>query len=129
MAPVLIAAGPNADADRCLQLTAAGCEVWQSRHHDLSARFLELLDELGKRKFTTVLVEGGGELLGNLMDLRQIDEVHVFIAPILLGGRAAPSPLAGIGLESINDSLSIDTPQVEIVDRDVYVHGVVTKPA
>ncbi len=126
-APVMIAAGPEACAERCVQLTAAGCEVWQGRQRECSARFLELLDELGRRQFTNVLVEGGGELLGNLLDRRQIDEVHVFIAPKLLGGRAAPTPLAGIGLESIAEALSLENPQVEIAGSDVYVHGHVAR--
>lgn len=127
-APVMIAAGPEACTDRCVQLTAAGCEVWQGRQPECSARFLELLDELGRRQFTNVLVEGGGELLGNLLDRRQIDEVHVFIAPKLLGGRAAPSPLAGIGLESIADALVLEQPQVEMAGCDVYVHGCLVRP-
>ena len=46
---------------------------------------------------TNVLIEGGGEVLGSLLDLDQIDEVHVFIAPKLFGGAAAPGPLAGLG--------------------------------
>ena len=54
------------------------------------------LDELGRRRMTNVLVEGGSQLLGSLFDAGEIDEVHVFIAPKLIGGPAAPLlPSAG----------------------------------
>lgn len=127
-APVFIAAGPDATADACLQLSAAGCEVWQSVQQDCSSRLLELLDELGRRRFTNLLIEGGGELLGNVMDLNQLDEVHVFIAPKLLGGTNAPSPMAGIGIAAVEDAVGFEHHQTEIIDGDIYVHGQLRRP-
>ena len=52
----------------------------------------ELLDELGRRRFTNVLVEGGGEVLGGFLDAGEIDEVHVFVAPRLAGGAVGARP-------------------------------------
>jgi diaminohydroxyphosphoribosylaminopyrimidine deaminase/5-amino-6-(5-phosphoribosylamino)uracil reductase len=72
---------------------------------------------------TNVLVEGGSQLLGTLFDLRAIDEVHVFIAPKLVGGAAAPGPIAGVGLERMADALSLADISIEELDGDVYVHG------
>ena len=57
-------------------------------------RLAWLLDELGRRQMTNVLVEGGGQLLGSLLDAGQIDEVHAFIAPKLIGGTARSDRLA-----------------------------------
>ena len=48
---------------------------------DPAARLDAAVDELGRRRLTNVLVEGGSRLLGSLLDSREIDEVHVFIAP------------------------------------------------
>jgi diaminohydroxyphosphoribosylaminopyrimidine deaminase / 5-amino-6-(5-phosphoribosylamino)uracil reductase len=42
---------------------------------------LELLDELGRRRMTNLLVEGGAQVLGSLFDAELIDEVHVFVSP------------------------------------------------
>ena len=47
---------------------------------------------------TNVLVEGGAKLLGECFDGRHVDEVHVFIAPKIVGGDAAPAPVGGVGL-------------------------------
>lgn len=82
-----------------------------------------LLQALGARRMTNVLVEGGGGLLGALHDQRLIDEVHVFVAPRLLGGAAALSPVLGWGVDHPSVGLSLPQPVVEVLDGDVYVSG------
>jgi diaminohydroxyphosphoribosylaminopyrimidine deaminase/5-amino-6-(5-phosphoribosylamino)uracil reductase len=122
-APVLVATGLDAPVDRIARLTDVGCEVFACAGDTPNERLLELLDELGRRRMTNVLVEGGGELLGSLLDLGQIDEVHAFIAPKLVGGADSPGPLAGKGLEPIAAARRIASPLVEILGEDVYLHG------
>jgi diaminohydroxyphosphoribosylaminopyrimidine deaminase/5-amino-6-(5-phosphoribosylamino)uracil reductase len=124
-APVLVAAGPEAAAEDVARLQAAGCEVLPCPGESDVQRLEALLFELGRRRMTNVLVEGGGVLLGALFDGRLIDEVHVFIAPRLLGGRAAPSPLAGLGLAKIEQACRLSDVQVREVEGDVYVQGLV----
>jgi diaminohydroxyphosphoribosylaminopyrimidine deaminase/5-amino-6-(5-phosphoribosylamino)uracil reductase len=82
-----------------------------------------LLDELGRRRMTNVLVEGGSQLLGGLFNLRAIDEVHVFIAPKIAGGAAAPSPIGGAGIDRMAEALQLAEISIEELDGDVYVHG------
>ena len=121
--PVLIAVGPEATAERCQLLRDAGCEVWIGESPDRNERLQQLLLELGRRRLTNVLVEGGAQLLGALWDLGAIDEVHAFLAPKLVGGQGAPSPFAGLGLADMQAALSLQTPIVEFIEPDVYVHG------
>lgn len=125
--PVLVAVGPQADADKLAQLTAAGCEIWQCQANDSFARLASLWRELGRRRFTNVLVEGGAKLLGSLFDARLIDEVHAFVSPKLVGGGQAPSPIAGVGLESMSQAWRLYPPEIEILDGDLYIHGRVTR--
>jgi diaminohydroxyphosphoribosylaminopyrimidine deaminase / 5-amino-6-(5-phosphoribosylamino)uracil reductase len=125
-APVLVAtceSAPQTDRDR---LTADGCEVVVCPGATHAERLTWLLDELGRRRMTNVLVEGGSHVLGSLLDLDQIDEVHVFIAPKLLGGSDAPSPVAGTGIDFLKAARLI-APQVEQCGCDVYVHGRVVR--
>jgi diaminohydroxyphosphoribosylaminopyrimidine deaminase/5-amino-6-(5-phosphoribosylamino)uracil reductase len=82
-----------------------------------------LLAELGRRRMTNVLVEGGGTLLGTLFDAAEIDEVHVFVAPKLVGGQAAPCPLAGEGLPSLGAAQLLEQPESRSLDGDVYISG------
>ena len=76
---------------------------------------------------TNVLVEGGGRVLGSFLDARQIDEVHVFIAPKLIGGAQATAPFAGKGIERMAEALALDAAEIEEMEGDVYVRGRVKK--
>ena len=56
---------------------------------------------LGEIDVTSVLVEGGGELLGSLFDARLVDKVALFYAPIVIGGRDAVTAVAGTGVATV----------------------------
>ena len=127
-APVLVAVEANAPEARCHALRETGIEVWQapSAAVSLQDRWLALLDELGRRQMTNILVEGGAKVLGALLDAGEIDEVHAFIAPKLIGG-AGPSPLRGEGRALMADALRLTSPKIEMLGEDVYVSGRVTR--
>jgi diaminohydroxyphosphoribosylaminopyrimidine deaminase / 5-amino-6-(5-phosphoribosylamino)uracil reductase len=125
-APVMVVASASAPSDRCEQLRNLGVEVRQSSAPDRDARLAELLDELGRRQMTNVLVEGGGEVLGALRDLDAIDEVHVFVAPRILGGMGA-SPMAGIGVERVASAMRVVDWICETYDDDVYLRGRISR--
>jgi len=122
-APVLVAVGPNALVSDRARLETEGCEVFVCHAGDAAARLSELLDELGRRRMTNILVEGGARLLGSLFDQRQIDEIHVFIAPLLLGGDDSPGPLVGIGVERMAHAWHLESPQWRQLEGDMYVQG------
>lgn len=90
---------------------------------DRAAQLEFLLAELGRRRMTNILVEGGGRLLGSLFDLNAIDEVHVFVAPKLVGGINAVSPIAGVGLADMAAAWRLATANWQNVDGDLYMSG------
>jgi len=117
--PTLLAVGPDADTAKLEQLKAQGVEVFDSKLATHEERLDELLQELASRGVTNLLVEGGGGLLGLLNNLNQIDEVHAFIGPKLVGGRGT-LPVVGSGLARIADSDSFQLTGVEAIDGDVH---------
>ena len=121
--PVLVAIGAEALPADCTRLQAAGCQLLVCDGPTAQARLEILFDELGRRRMTNVLVEGGGRLLGSLFDARLIDEVHVFIAPKLAGGGEAPGPIAGRGVETISAALPLEDIAVREIAGDVYLQG------
>jgi diaminohydroxyphosphoribosylaminopyrimidine deaminase/5-amino-6-(5-phosphoribosylamino)uracil reductase len=121
-APVLVAAGHGASAAACDALRMRGVGVWQSGASSRRDQVGELLDELGRRQLTNVLVEGGGEVLGEFFDASFVDEVHVFVAPKIVGG-SAPSPFTGIGAARISDAVQMKIGRPESVGPDVYLRG------
>jgi len=125
--PVLVAAAAAAPTEQVAALRAAGCEVVELSGASRAERLAQLLDELGRRRFTNVLVEGGGTLLGALFDLDEVDEVHAFIAPKLIGGAHATTPLAGAGLAKMAEARALDDVEIRQLGDDVYLSGRVRK--
>jgi diaminohydroxyphosphoribosylaminopyrimidine deaminase/5-amino-6-(5-phosphoribosylamino)uracil reductase len=86
-----------------------------------------ILADLGRQRFTNVLVEGGAGLLGAFLDARAADEFHVFVAPKLVGGVLALSPVGGVGVARIAEALAVAELTATPSGEDVYLHGVVKR--
>ena len=125
--PVIVACAEDAPADATQRLTDAGVEVLHCAGTTHVERVTSLLSELGRRRMTNVLVEGGSQLLGSLFDERLIDEVSLFVAPRIVGGQGAPSPVAGLGVEQMADALQLVSPHIERVGDDVHIRGRVAR--
>jgi diaminohydroxyphosphoribosylaminopyrimidine deaminase/5-amino-6-(5-phosphoribosylamino)uracil reductase len=125
--PVLVVAGSEASAADCCTLAAAGCEILICDAATPQGRLEKLFAELGRRRMTNVLVEGGSRLFGSLFDAGLIDEVHVFIAPKLAGGSEAPGPMGGRGVEAIAAALAVEEMSLSEVGGDVYLRGQVAR--
>ena len=82
-----------------------------------------LMSHLGEREVASVVVEGGGVLLGALFDGGLVDKVCAFIAPVVVGGAEAPSPVAGEGVELIGDALRLRDVEVLRLGEDIAVVG------
>jgi diaminohydroxyphosphoribosylaminopyrimidine deaminase/5-amino-6-(5-phosphoribosylamino)uracil reductase len=84
------------------------------------------LQVLGQRDIMHVLLEGGSYLLGSAFDQGCIDHVAVFVAPKLVGGRAAPSPLAGQGLALMEQACQLQNVRTTQFEADILVEGDIT---
>lgn len=121
-APVLIftAAG---NEPRLADWAAEGCEViplpWNETWLPLDA----VLAELGRRRMTNILVEGGAGVFESFLKAGAADEFHVFVAPKLIGGFAALSPIGGNGAPRIADALALVEFTATPSGEDTYFHG------
>ncbi len=86
------------------------------------------LSELAAREVVSVLCEGGAELAGSLLAAGLVDEMHVFVAPILLGPRGRPGAVDWAGPESPGDAPRIENPKWELCGADAYVSGPLAYP-
>ncbi len=102
-APLVVVIAPGADADRVGALERAGAELVVASGRDSAERAVAALLELGRREISSLLLEGGPLLAGSFAAAGEIDELRLFIAPLLLGGGRAP--LQGPGAHSIEDAL------------------------
>lgn len=119
--PTMVVTGRDAPVDRLDALRRIGCEVLTLDAVDSAERLAAMLDEFGRRRWTNLLVEGGGAVLGAFFDAQLVDETHVYVAPKVIGGATAPSPVAGLGLDRIGDVRLWSDVQVETLDADVRI--------
>jgi diaminohydroxyphosphoribosylaminopyrimidine deaminase/5-amino-6-(5-phosphoribosylamino)uracil reductase len=121
-APVLVAVTERAPADRLERLSALGCTILPFPGTG-PVPIPPLLDELGGRGMTNVLVEGGGRVLGAFLDAGQVDAVDVFIAPTIEGGAPAFTPAQGAGQARMADALRLHRQQISVIDGDIRLQG------
>jgi diaminohydroxyphosphoribosylaminopyrimidine deaminase/5-amino-6-(5-phosphoribosylamino)uracil reductase len=105
--------------DRVAALLDAGAEVLRlpstrAGRVDLCA----LLETLGARGVVSLLVEGGGGVLGTMLDAKLIDKVQAFIGPVLIGGSKARAPIEGVGAELMADTLKLEHTRLEKIGPD-----------
>jgi diaminohydroxyphosphoribosylaminopyrimidine deaminase/5-amino-6-(5-phosphoribosylamino)uracil reductase len=80
-----------------------------------------LLRELGAKEITSVLIEGGGEILGQALDYRLIDKLQIYVAPVFTGGPSVA--FAGNGAGGTSDALRLDRVRHERIGMDLRVTG------
>ena len=129
-APTWVLTGGDAPEDAEQALVDAGCAVVRVPNSaegrvDVTAA-LRLLASQG---VVSVLVEGGAELAGSLLASRLADELHAFIAPILLGPRGRPGAVDWAGPDTPTEAPRIVEPRWELCGRDAYVSGPLAFPA
>src|SRR3954464_13514329 len=115
---VVSRAAPRHETDA---LEAAGAEIIVAVGENEPARVRSALDQLGDREVTSILLEGGPHVAGAFFDAGEIDEGRLFLAPLLVGGRAARDPLEGEGVEKIADAVRALTLDCERIGGDVLV--------
>jgi diaminohydroxyphosphoribosylaminopyrimidine deaminase/5-amino-6-(5-phosphoribosylamino)uracil reductase len=82
-----------------------------------------ILRALGERGLVHLFVEGGGTLVGSLLDAGFIDRLYAFVAPKIVGGGRAPGPVQGRGLQVMERALQLKEPAIEQLGRDLLVSG------
>ncbi len=109
--PVIVFTSQNIDDAKAEKLAHQGVEIVRSGTVDLRS----ILQELSRRSLQSVLVEGGSEIAGSFIDARLVDKVTFFVAPKIIGGRAAPGAIGGEGARTMSEALGLD--RVEVIKR------------
>lgn len=121
----LLALGRPATPEEVTAFAQVGAELLELPLTEGLVDLEKLLKALGEREITSVLVEGGGILLGSLFDCGLVDRVIAFIAPIIIGGKEAKTAVSGKGVDKVADSLKLERVSVERFGEDLMVSGYV----
>ena len=106
------------------KIESSGAEVLvlpadQSGHVSLQA----LMPELAARDVLTLLVEGGGVVIGSFFDQRLVDKVTIILAPIVIGAASAPTPVAGVGALRMAGAVRLRDLTIDRLGDDILVTG------
>ncbi len=122
---VIVAATAEAPSENVDALEKAGAEVITvPATHGNQVCFKSLMDILGKREITSVLIEGGGEINASAIAAGVVDKVMCFVAPKLIGGQDAPGPIGGAGIRSLADAVNLQRINITpMPERDLLIEG------
>ena len=118
----IIAVTENAPADKISALQNLGAEIifcGNSQQVDLKI----LMAELARREITSVLLEGGGTLNFSMFRAGLIDKVFAFVAPKIIGGKNALTPVEGAGVEKLSDAVQLENLTAEKIGTDILICG------
>src|SRR3989338_808418 len=102
---VIIGTTAKASKQKVKQLKGKGIDIIM--FDDTTTPIKDLLSELRKREIISLLVEGGGSVLGSFVQSCLVDKLYAFHAPILIGGRSAVSAIEGEGIGLIKDAIRL----------------------
>ncbi len=119
----LIFCSSNVDNQKRQQLEALGAEIISLDIKDEIIPLEQVLVILGQMNICSLLVEGGGEINAYLLQNQLLDKVYWFIAPKIIGGRQAPSPIGGQGVEFMRDARELKSLEIQKFARDLLLTG------
>ena len=127
-AKTIIATTDKADKDKILKLQAQDVDVIVvDKDENDKVDIEKLLDILGQQNICSILVEGGATLSGSFVAKKLVDKVYFFIAPKIVGGKEAKTPVAGTGILNLQEALALKDIQIEKLEEDVLIIGRVDK--
>lgn len=127
-AKTIVATTDKADKDKILKLQAQDVDVIVVDKDEKDKVDIEkLLDILGQQNICSILVEGGATLSGSFVAKKLVDKVYFFIAPKIIGGKEAKTPVAGTGILNLQEALTLKDIQIEKLEEDILIIGRVDK--
>jgi len=123
----LLALGRSVNPEERKNLAQADVEILELPSEEGLVDLEGLMKMLGERQITSVLVEGGGTLLGSLFDHKLVDKVVAFVAPIIIGGKEAKTAVGGKGIDKLADAIGLERVNVKTIGSDLMVSGYVKR--
>lgn len=124
-ADTIIATTKRASEERITRLEATGAKVVVVEEAENRVCLSSLIQVLGCQGITSVLIEGGAEVNASALKAGIVDKIMFFVAPKLIGGADAPSPIGGDGIQRLTEAPELRDVSVKLIDGDILVEGYV----
>ncbi|HWP45822.1 MAG TPA: bifunctional diaminohydroxyphosphoribosylaminopyrimidine deaminase/5-amino-6-(5-phosphoribosylamino)uracil reductase RibD [Candidatus Limnocylindrales bacterium] len=126
VAKTLIFTLESAPVEKRKHLEAQGALVFSVKRNDRGKVLLRsVLEQLGQMEISSLLIEGGAEINASAFEENLVDKVICFIAPKIIGGRNAPTPVGGEGILNLSEAIPLYQIQTRMLGEDVMIEGYV----
>jgi len=105
------------------KLQKMGVEILVVKRKKGRVDLAQLMDELGAMEITSVMIEGGAEISGNVFDEKLVDKLIYFVAPKIIGGKDALGAVGGQGIDRLKEALQIKGMTVARLGDDLVIEG------
>ncbi|WP_371370935.1 bifunctional diaminohydroxyphosphoribosylaminopyrimidine deaminase/5-amino-6-(5-phosphoribosylamino)uracil reductase RibD [Sporomusa aerivorans] len=126
-APTIIAVSQAAPVERIAALRNRGVEVLEIDSMQSGINLRQLFTVLGERRISSIFIEGGTRINAAVLNANLIDKVYAFIAPKIIGGQTAPSPVGGEGIPSVDQAISLEDVTTKNIGNDMLISGYITR--
>jgi diaminohydroxyphosphoribosylaminopyrimidine deaminase/5-amino-6-(5-phosphoribosylamino)uracil reductase len=123
----IVVVGEKAPKNRLEKIRKTGAAVLKAKTIGGKIDLKKLMVELGEDKITSIMIEAGGTLAASALKEGIVDKVMYYIAPKIIGGITAPSPVAGAGFKKLSQAITLDRTNVRMFGADVLIEGYVPK--
>lgn len=123
----LVAATAMASKEKVREIERAGAQVLICPSKGGQVELGFLMKALGAMEIDSVLVEGGSNVAFSALEAGIVDKVVTFVAPKILGGKGAPTPVGGRGIERIEEAIGLAELKVRRIGNDLLLEGRIKK--
>ena len=120
---IIVATTEKSNTEKRLQLESLGVKVVMTDLKDEKVDLQHLMTLLGQLKIDGILLEGGATLNYSALKQRIVDKIQIYIAPKIIGGETAKTPVGGNGFELLKDAINVTNLTTRFIDNDVLLEG------
>ena len=118
-----IAVTEAASDEKLRKLEDYGAKIIMTKSKDGKVDLEELWKELGFLGMDSILIEAGEQLNAALLEAKLVNKIRAYIAPKIIGGTNAKSPIGGYGASSMSEVINLKSMNVDYVENDFVVEG------
>ncbi|WP_099189479.1 bifunctional diaminohydroxyphosphoribosylaminopyrimidine deaminase/5-amino-6-(5-phosphoribosylamino)uracil reductase RibD [Tepidibacter mesophilus] len=126
-AKTIIATTKKADKNKLKLIKEKGAQIIITPLKNNKVDLKYLIQKLGEMDIDSILIEGGSTLNYSILNEGCVDKAITFIAPKIIGGGNAKTPVGGIGIEHIKNAIELENIKVIMFEQDIMIEGYLRK--
>lgn len=127
VARTIVATTNRANPDKIEELRKLGVEVIIAKQNNKRVCLNDLMQRLGYLEIDGLLIEGGGSINYSALEEGIVNEMMSIIAPKIIGGRDAKTPIEGQGLTKMKDAIALNEVKFCQLGEDLMIRGFIEK--